>query len=150
MIFRVDHHVLGPEIAMDDSVIVDVGERLADAERDFDGALLRKFFLFVQDLAQQLAVDPFHHHVVLGGMFLGEDLENVRVIEMAADFGGALEALGEDEIGIHVRVRNLQRDGFVVAQIGGAIHGIDIARRDDAIDAVVIQLFAGLNLRAPT
>ena len=56
---------------MYDAVVVDVGERLADAERDFDGALGRKLLLFVEDLAQQLAIDPFHHHVVLARMIFG-------------------------------------------------------------------------------
>ena len=57
---------------MDDALAVDVVEGLAQAESDADGALRRKLFLFVQNLAQQAAVHPFQNHVAPAAILVAE------------------------------------------------------------------------------
>jgi hypothetical protein len=81
-------------------------------------------------------------------MILGEDFQDVGMIEVAADFAGALEALDEGQVSVHLRVRDLKSDSLAGTHVGGAVHGIDIAAGNDAVDAVVIELFARINRRS--
>ena len=71
----------------------------------------------IQDLAQQAALAPLHHHVDARALFVAKDAHHVGMIEPFADARLALEAIEEDWIGFHVGVRNLEGDGAVVAHI---------------------------------
>ena len=55
-----------------------------------------------------------------------------------------LKAVEEDGIGFHVGVGNFEGDGAVVARVGGAENGGHAAARDRRVDAVEIDLAAGL------
>ena len=92
-------------------MVVDVTQSLADAECDLDGPLRRKFFFFGQYLAEQLPFGPFHHHVVLTAVIVGNHLHDARMIEMFADFLLALKTRGEDLVIDHLGVGKL--DGYV-------------------------------------
>ena len=67
------------------------------------------------------------------------------MIEGLADFLFAVEAVEEDRIAFHFRVGNFDGDGAAVAEVGGAENGGHAAAGDDAVDAVVIELFAGVD-----
>ena len=71
---------------------VDVLQRVADAERDVDGALDGQFLLLDQDLAQQPAVHPLHDHVDPAAVFVVIHLHHAGVIELLADLFFALES----------------------------------------------------------
>ena len=44
-VFGIDHDVFGLQVAMHDAVVVDVGERVGNAQSDLDGAFGRKLLL---------------------------------------------------------------------------------------------------------
>ncbi len=97
----------------------------------------------VQDLAQQAAFAPLHHHVDAGALLAAEDAHHLGMIELFADAGLALEAVEEDGIGFQVGVGNLEGDDAVVAQVGGAVDGGHAAAGDWRFNAVGVDLRAG-------
>ena len=129
---------------MDDALAMDVVEGVAQGESDPNGALGRKVLLFVQDLPQQAAIDPLQNHVAPAAVLVVEYAHDAGMIEFFADFFFALEPVEEDRVGFHFLVRNLDGDGPFVAQIGAAENGCHAASGDQAVDAVVIELVAGM------
>ena len=66
------------------------------------------------------------------------------MVEFLADFLFALEAVEENRVGFHFRVRDFDGDGLPVAHVGGRENGGHAAAGDKAVDAVVIELIAGV------
>ena len=100
--------------------------------------------VFVEDLAEQAAVDPLHDHVDAAAIVVGEDFHHAGMVERLADFGFALEAVVEGGIALDFRVGNLYRDLAAVAQISGAKNGCHAAAGDEAFNSVMIELIAGM------
>jgi hypothetical protein len=98
----------------------------------------------VNDAAQQPALAPLHHHVNARALFAAVDAHHPWVVEFFADSRLALEAVGEQRVGLHVGVGNLERHNPVVAQIRGAKNGGHAASRNRCVDAIGIDLCAGL------
>ncbi len=70
------------------------------------------------------------------------------MVQLPADFLFALEAFGEDLIAFDLRVRKLDDDLAARLDIGGAVYRGYVTAGDDAINAVVIELVAGINLKS--
>ena len=100
--------------------------------------------LLVEDLAQQASVHPLHDHVDLAAIVIGEDLHHAGMIQGLADLFLALKAIKQDRIALHLGMRNLDGDLPAVAQIGAAKDGGHAAAGDKALNAVVIELIAGM------
>src|ERR1700674_5774362 len=66
------------------------------------------------------------------------------MIELLADFFFPSEAVKEKRVGLHFRMWNLDRDGLAGAQVRAAENGRHPAPGDNAFDAVVIELVAGM------
>ncbi len=103
-----------------------------------------KVLLFVQDLAQQAAIHPFQNHVAPAALFIIEYLHDAGMIELLADFFFALEPVEKDRVSFHFWMRDLDGDGPAVAQVRPAKNGRHAASGDQAIDAVMIELIAGM------
>ena len=67
------------------------------------------------------------------------------MIERLADLLFALEAIEEDGIAFHFGVGDFDGDGAAGAKVGGAKDGGHAAAGDDAVDAVMIELIAGVD-----
>ncbi len=80
------HDVFRLQIAVDDAVTMNVVERGRNVEGDFDGALGRKFLLFVDELAKRLPFHPFHRHVHLTVVGVVEDFHHAGMIELFTVF----------------------------------------------------------------
>ncbi len=144
MIVRADHDVFRLQVAVDNALAVNVVEGIAQGESNADGALGRKFLLFVQDLAQQAAVHPFQNHVAPAAIFVVEYPNDAGMIELFADIFFPFEPVEEDRVGFHFRMRNLDRDRPAVAHVRAAENRCHAASGDQAIDAVMIELIAGM------
>ena len=81
---------------------------------------------------------------MLAAVVVGEDLHDAGVIELLADFLFAMETVEEYRVGFHFRMRNLDGDGSAVAQVRAAKNRRHAAAGDQAFDAVVIELVAGM------
>ena len=64
--------------------------------------------------------------------------------EPLADRPFALKAVEEDGIGFHIGMGNFEGDGAIVVQVRSAVNGSHAAARNRRIDAVEIDLAAGL------
>ena len=82
-------------------------QALQHLDGDANGAILRHA-AFGEDVAQQPAFAPLHHHVDARAFLAAVDAHHHGVIQLFADGGFALEAIEEDGVGFHVGVRNLQ------------------------------------------
>jgi len=103
---------------------------------------MRKFAL-VHDLAQEPAGTPLHDHVDAGALFVAKYPHYVGVLEPFADASFTIEPVREDWIGLHVRMRDLEGDGAVIAHIGGAVDGSHTAAGNGGINPVRIDLRTG-------
>ena len=102
-----------------------------------------KFLFGVQDLAQQLSIHPLHDHVDLAAVVVGVHLHDAGMVELFADFLFAAKAVEKNRIAFHFRVGDFDGDGAAGAEIGAAKNGGHAAASDHAVDAVMIELFAG-------
>src|SRR5208337_1684513 len=143
VVVLVDQDVFRFQVAMHHAVSVDVGQSLEHALGNVDGAVLREPAL-VENAAQQTALAPLHDHVYAGAFFAAKHTHDIGVVEARTDGGLALEAIGKKRIGFHVGMGNLQGNGAIVAQVGGAVDGSHAAARNHGIDAVGINVGAGL------
>ena len=94
-------------------------------------------------MAQQAPLHPFQHHVKAAAILLGEDLNDLGMVQGGANRFLPLKAVEEDRVAFHLEVREFDGYDTVGGQIGGAINGGHAAGGDDAIDPVVIEHFAG-------
>ncbi|MGA3100880.1 MAG: hypothetical protein ABSD61_03365 [Terracidiphilus sp.] len=113
-------------------------ESLENLDGDADGALLRHPAL-IENLAQETAVTPFHDHINAGAAIPSVNLHHVGMAKACADLRFALEAVGEDGIGFHVGMGNLESNGAAVARIGCAKDRGHAALGDGRVDAVGIH-----------
>ena len=90
-----DHDVLGLEVAMDHSGAVDILKSPTDSESDAHGALGQEFLFLIKYLAQNPALDPFHHHVNAAGIELRQHLHHTGMIEFAAEIRLSMKAIEE-------------------------------------------------------
>ena len=102
------------------------------------------FFSAAHLVAQQVAGHPFHHHVDAAVVIVFENLHHARMVELLADLLLALEAIEENRIAFHFRMRDLDGDGAAVARIGRLIDGGHAAAGDQAFNFVVIEGIAGM------
>ena len=141
-IFCVDHDVFRLQIAVHYPVAVNVLQRIADPERDPQRAFGGEFSLLVEDLTQQPAVNPLHDHVDPAAAILGHHLHNAGVIQLRADLLLPMEAVEENRVALHLRMRNLDGNRATGAQICTAKDRGHAAAGGDAFNAVVIELIA--------
>ena len=89
----VDEDVRGFEVAVDDAVVVGVGDGAADLEEDIEGAIDGDFF-GAEETAEVATGDAFgdEGEPAVGGGGDVEDGEDVRVVERSHDFGFGFEA----------------------------------------------------------
>ena len=127
---------------MRDPVIVNVVQRLADAERDPHRALGGQFPLLAQDLAQQAPLDPLHHQVDPAAAVLCNDLHHAGMVEFLSNVLFAMEALEENGVALHFGVGDLDGDRAAGQEVSAAEDGGHAASRDDAFDAVMVELVA--------
>ena len=85
---------------MHHAVAVNVVERVQNLHRELDGALRRQLLLFMDDVAQQPALHPLHHHVDLAAGVVSQHLHHAGMIQHLADLRFALEALEQHRIGL--------------------------------------------------
>ena len=113
--------------------------RFEHLDGDTNSAILRHP-AFGEDLAQQSAIAPLHHHVNARALFAAEHAHHHGVIELLANFRFALEAIEENRIGFHVGVWNFQGDDTIVPRIHGAKNRSHTASRDRRFNAVRVDL----------
>ena len=128
---------------MHDAVGMDVFERFKHADGDAEAALLGDA-AFGENLAQQASVAPLHDHVHAGAFLTAEDAHDLGVVKLFANLRFALEAIEEEGIGFKVGVGDFERDDAVISQVGGAVDGGHAAAGNGRVDAVGIDLGAGL------
>ena len=66
------------------------------------------------------------------------------MIELFSDLLFAFEAIEEQRVRFHLRMRNLDGDGPVVIDIGRAEDRRHAAARDQILDAIVIEQITGM------
>ena len=140
---RGDHDVLGLEVAVDDAVVVQVGERVGDGDGQRDGGLAGQAALSAETVAQQLAVDVLHGEVEAALLARLEDLDDGGVVQALADLFLALEALVEDHVARVLQMRHLERDRVAVLEIARPEDGGHAATRDDVEHLVLVDGLAG-------
>src|SRR4029077_2856378 len=115
------------------------------AEGDSYGAHRGGFFLLVEDLTQQPALNPLHHHVDLATVAVRVYVHNAGMIDGLANIFFTVKAIEENRVSFHFGMGNFDGDGFARARIRGAKDGSHSAAGDDAVNPVVIELFAGVD-----
>jgi hypothetical protein len=141
-----DHDVLGLQVAVHHAVLVQVVERFADGHGEGHGAAHGQFSLFVEDGTQQPSVDPLDHHVEAAALFAVVGLHHAGVVDLLADLLLAPEALEQNRIFFHLRVRRLERHRPAGAQVRGAEERGHAGARDLRVQAVVVQGFSNFEL----
>ena len=104
------------------------------------------FRFFVQNRAQQPPVNPLDDHVTPAALFAVVGLHHAGMVELLADLLLAPEALQQNRVGLHLRMRNLHRHLPSVAQIRRAVERGHAAARNLRIQAVVVQRVSGFKL----
>ena len=134
---RVEHHVGGLEVAMDDAAFVRGGEARADLARDLERAIFRESADAAQQRREILAVDVLHREerraVDLVDVVHAADV-GVRHLPRHADFG--VELRQPRRIAVDVGRQKLQRDRLAELQVVGAVHLAHAAAADAFDDAV--------------
>src|SRR6266849_774210 len=126
------------------SVAMNVIQGVADRNRDTPGPFNRQLSSLAQNLAEQAALYPLHHHVDAAAVFIREHFHHAGVIEFFADFRLALEALEEYRVRFHLRMRNFDCDLTAGAHIRGTKNGGHPAAGNDRLNTVVVELVAGM------
>src|SRR5437870_5392081 len=137
-----DEDVLGLEVAVHDSLLVHVLQRLAELLRDGESARGGQRMLLLHELAQALALHQLHRHVhpaLVAGL---EELDDVGVIEPLPDLLLALEALEEDHVALELEVRDLERDRLAADGILRLEDRRHPAPGDELGDLVLVELVA--------
>jgi len=85
------------------------------------GSLDGQALLFVENVAQQAAVDPLDDHVAAAALFAVVGFHHAGVVDLLADLLLAAEAFKQNRIGFHLRMRHLDGHGAAAAQVLGAV-----------------------------
>jgi hypothetical protein len=137
----IDQNVLWSKIAVHNSVIVDVLQRLADGDGDSYRSLLRDLATG-HDFPKASTFQPFQHKIRLASMPLRHDFNDPGVIQTFSNFLLALKSLGEGGIGFQFRMRQFDGDWSIRPQIDCVKDRIGIGSSHDPIKTVMIKLIA--------
>ena len=85
---------------------------------------------------------------MLAAIVVRQYLHHAGMIELLPDFAFALKAIVEHRIGLHFRMWDFDRDLAAIAQIGGAKDRGHAAAGDQAFNAVMVELVAGMKCHA--
>ena len=143
VVVRVKHDVLGLQIAVHHAILVDIVQRTQYPQRDFERPRSRHLALLEHHLAQQAAIHPLHHHIHPRPLVVGVDAHYIGVVEREADCLLALEAVEEGRVGLHGKVRDLQRYLAAVPQVGCPVDGCHPTLGYGFVNAVVVKFLAG-------
>ena len=137
MAFR-EQDVVGLDVAVHDAVPVRVVQRLGYLAGEPDGVLDRQLHFALQPVAQALALDVGHRvpepACCLARVEHGQD---VRVLEPGRGLDLAQEAL-RAEHRAEFGVEHLERDGPVVPEVAGEVHGGHAAAPELALERVAV------------
>ena len=127
------------EIAVNDSVLVRVGERGKHREREAQRLVDRELLLAVESRAKALTVHVRHHVEQQSVSFSRiEERKEVRMLEVCRDADLAQKAL-DAEHGAELGVEHLQCDRPVVLHVAREIDGGHSAAADLALDRVAVR-----------
>ena len=138
--FRVDEHVAGLQVAVDDALLMAVVHGLAHAEEELEPLVLveaREVGVLDQAVG---ALDVLHDEVGHGAVavHVGSgvvDLGDAGVAELAEDLGLGAEAAQEVVVG-QVRAQRLDRDEPLRVVLLGAVHRSHAAAADHRAQAI--------------
>ena len=115
---RVDHDVLGLDVAVDQAVGVGVLEGVADLDDDLDGFLLAEDVPVGDVVGDGLALDVLHDEIVVAARLADVDgLDDVRVVELAGGLPFLVEPLHVLGILAESTRQDLDRDAAVEAEL---------------------------------
>ena len=120
---RVDHDVLGLDVAVDQAVGVGVLKRVADLNDDRDRLLLAEKVAVADVVGDRLAFDILHDEVVVpAGLADVDGLDDVRVVELACCLPFLVEPL--DVLGVLTEPsrQDLDRDAAVETELLALVH----------------------------
>ena len=80
-------------------------------------------------------------------MIVGNNLHDAWMIQRFANFLLTFKTFEEFLVAFHIRMRNLQCDGSAGSRIGSTVNRRHVTASDDAINAVVIELIADVDVR---
>jgi len=141
-ILRVDHDVLGLQIAVHYASAVDVVECLADTAGDAQGPIGGNALGPAQNIAQEPPFHPLHHHVRAAAPLVGKDLHHRGVIQIAPDFLLLAEAVDQQRVVFHVGMGHFDGYHRAGAQIGSAKDRGHAAACGHAFETIMIELCA--------
>ncbi len=132
---------------MHHAVLVQVVQRIANGNGQRNGAVDGQLPLliqapFIQNGPQQPALHPLDHHVGAAALFAVVGLHHAGVVNLLADLLLAAEALEQNGVGFHLRMRHLHGHRPAVAQVSGAEKRGHAAAGNLRIQEVVIQGFS--------
>ena len=118
----------GLDVAMDDALVLRVFQRLAAFVDDLRDAPQREQVIHLAVFFQRLALDVFHHHVILVALdHRVVDLHDVRVRELAGEcsLGDQLfaEGLADRAVLHHIVIEQLDRHLLIVERIERKVDG---------------------------
>jgi hypothetical protein len=144
LIFLVDHDILRLQITMHYAVRVNVIEDIADRDRQPHCAIRRDRSI-VENLAQQPAFRPLHHHVnpALAAL-LRQHTDHTGMIQFPPDLSLALKAIEERNVRLGFRMRYFNSHVGASAQIGSAVNRRHASLSRQFTNAVIIQYVTNL------
>ena len=141
---RVDHDVLGLDVAVDQAVGVGVLEGVADLDDDLEGLLLAENLAVGEVVGDGLALDVLHDEVVVAARLADVDgLDDVGVVELAGGLAFLVEPLDVLRVLGETLGQDLDRDGAVEAELLGLVDDGHRAGAELAEDLVAGNLRGG-------
>ena len=128
-----ENHVLGLDVAMNDSGVVRVRKRAQDVPADVQDALPIEACLAIEQIRQEHAVEKLEHHVERAVLELSEvgNVDAVRMVDAADGKRLALEALIDLVDALDLGMKKLQRER---APNGNVLREIDAPHPSGAED----------------
>ena len=131
---------------MDDALAVHVDHRVANLAGEVQRAFGLERPLVAHDRAQRDAVDVLHRDVHPAFVPGREHLDDVGMIEAAADCFLALEAAVKNDVALELQVGHLDRYGRPAQPIDGLEDRRHPAARDEFGELVLIEILADIDL----